>query len=415
MKPVKSMMRGAPALSLVAAMTALWHTAAEAAWDFVPQVGLLVDSNDNPRLEYNDENEAARTVVDARVTLSNFGERGSIYLEPRIRANSYADDDDKELENDDVFIRSYGQYGWRTVTSGFFAEFQNRSIQSSEFISATPEDPDLPPAPDLGTGELVFFNQEQDSTWLSPFVDYEISNRSNLRFELQSMDVSYSGPQTSRRGDFRDKRLYAGIVRHVDERTDVSARVYVGEFEGDVNRNQTDSAGVEGRFTRPISEIWSFSVGAGVQRSDFRFYDDDNRLVDNATSSVLASVDFRQRSELRTLNVGLGREIYPSGSGFLSEVTQLNMFVEQQFSPRLTGRFGVRYDDISELDEVRTIDKRDYTRVEVEFRWALTMRLWLIGGYQLTAQSFGEQPTVDAESNAIFFGINYRGLSRINR
>jgi hypothetical protein len=411
MKRFKKMMRIAPASSFAAAAAMLWLPPVHAAWDFVPQVGLLLDTNDNPRLDPQSANEASRSVVDARATLTNFGERGDIFVEPRVRVSSYGGDDE-ELDSDDVFVRSYGQYGWQTVRSGFYAEYRERSIQSSEFLSASPEDPDLPPPPDLGTGQLVFIDQHQESAWFAPFLDFEVSNRSTLRVELQNMDVSYSGPATRSRGDYREQRLYAGIVRHVDARTDVSARFFTGDFEGDINRNQTDTAGVEGRFTRPISEIWSFSFGAGVERSDFSYFDDNNRFVDNATNNVTADIEFRQRSELRTLNVRIGRDIYPSGNGFLSEVTQFNLFVEQQFSPRLTGRFGVRYDDISTLDEVRTLNERDYARIETEFRWAMTMRLSLLAGYQLTAQEFANQANTDADSNAVYFGINFRGLSR---
>jgi hypothetical protein len=229
---------------------------------------------------------------------------------------------------------------------------------------------------------------------------------------MQKMDVSYTGPQLPDRGDFRNNLFYAGIVRHVDERTDVSARAFVGYFEGDVNQNETETAGVEGLFTRPISEIWSFSFGAGVQRSDFRFIQFPRRVVDNATSNVTANVEFRQRSELRTLNVRFAREIYPSGSGFLSEVDQITAYVEQDFSPKWTGRFGVRYEDIATLDEVRTTDQRDYARIDVELRWALTRRMSLVTGYQFTAQDFPDQPLPEATSNAVYFGVNYRGLSR---
>lgn len=402
-----------PIRALVAVMSC-WLAPAQAAVDLVPQVSMLLDTNDNPRLRPDElpENESERTVADVRVTFTNVGERGNIFVEPRVRASAYADEDDEDLENDDWWVRSYGEYHWQTVTSGFHAEFRTRGIQSSEFISATPEDPDLPPPPDIGTGALVFFNQEQESTWFSPFVDYNLSNRSALRFEYQGTDVSYTGPQFRARGDYRDRRAYAGIVRNVDERTEVSARLMGGNFEGDVNQNETDTVGVEGRFTRPINEIWSFSFGAGVQRSDFSFYDDDDQFVDNATSNVIADIEFRQRSELRTLNVRLAQEIYPSGSGFLSEVRELSLYVDQRFTPRVTGRFGVLYDDISTLDEVRTVNDRDYGRVEIEFRWQMARRLSLIGGYQFTGQSFHESPEADADSNAIYFGLMYRGLER---
>lgn len=412
MRRANSVIRGSAAHWLAAGVALSWLAPIQAAWEFVPQIGLLADTNTNPRLQVIDENEASRAILDLRGTLTNYGERGNIFLEPRVRTSAYSDSDDEDLDNDDIFIRSYGQYAWSKVDSGFYAEFQRRSIQSSEFRSAAPEDPDLPAPPDVGTGELIFIHQDQDSVWFAPYLDYELSPRSSLRLEVQKMDIAYTGPQLPDRGDFRNNLFYAGIVRHVDERTDVSARAFVGYFEGDVNQNETDTVGVEGQFTRPISEIWSFSLGAGVQRSDFRFVQLNRRVVDNAASNVTANVEFRQRSDLRTLNVRFAREIYPSGSGFLSQVDQVTAYVEQEFSPKLTGRFGVRYEDIATLDEVRTTDPREYGRVDVEFRWALKMRMSLVAGYQFTAQDFPEQPLPEATSNAVYFGINFRGLER---
>lgn len=401
--------------ALAAGVALAWLAPLQAAWEFVPQVGLLVESNDNPRLQVINEDEASRGILDLRATISNYGERGNIFVEPRVRSSAYADSEDDDLDNDDILIRSYGQYGWTSVTAGYYSQFERRSIQSSEFVSSVPDDPDLPLPPDVGTGEFFFINQDQDTAWFAPFVEYDLSQRSGLRFEYQSMDVSYTGPQLPDRGDFRDKRFYAGIVRHVDSRTDVTARAFVGYFEGDVNQNETDTAGVEGRFTRPISEVWSFSFGAGVQRSDFRFIEFPRRLVDNATSNVVGDVEFRQRSELRTLNVRFAREIYPTGSGFLSEVDQVSLFVEQDFTPKLSGRFGIRYDDIAALDEVESRNQRDYARADVEFRWQMTQRISLLAGYQYTTQDFPEQPLPEAVSNAFYFGVNYRGLSRIQQ
>jgi hypothetical protein len=400
------------ARSLAASIALTWFAPLQAAWEFVPQVGLLVEGNSNPRLQVANEDDASRAILDVRATLSNYGERGNIFIEPRVRSSAYADEDDDDLDNDDVFVRSYGQYAWTSVTAGYYSSFERRSIQSSEFVSSVPEDPDLPLPPDVGTGELFFINQDQDTIWFAPFVEYDLSPRSALRFEYQSIDVSYTGPQLPDRGDFREKRFYTGLVRHVDSRTDVSARAFVSHFEGDVNQNETETAGVEGRFTRPMSEVWSFSFGAGVQRSDFRFIEFPRRLIDNATSNVVADIEFRQRSDLRTLDLRFAREIYPTGSGFLSEVDQVSVFVDQDFTPKLSGRFGFRYDDIGTIEAVETRDDRDYARIDVEFRWQMSQRISLLAGYQFTAQDFPEQPLPEATANAFYFGVNYRGLSR---
>jgi len=401
--------------SLAAGIALSWLAPLHAAWEFVPQVGLLVEGNDNPRLQVFNEDEASRAILDLRATISNYGERGSIFIEPRIRSSAYSDSEDDDLDNDDILIRSYGQYAWTSVTAGYYSQFERRSIQSSEFVSSVPDDPDLPLPPDVGTGEVLFFNQDQDTAWFAPFVEYDLSQRSALRFEYQTIDVSYTGPQLPDRGDFREKKFYTGIVRHVDSRTDVTARAFVSYFEGDVNQNETDTAGVEGRFTRPMSEVWTFSLGAGVQRSDFRFIEFPRKLVDNATSNVVADVEFRQRSDLRTMNLRFAREIYPTGSGFLSEVDQISVFVEQDFTPKLSGRFGIRYDDIAALDAVEARDDRDYARADVEFRWQMSQRISLLAGYQFTTQDFPDQPVPQATSNALYFGVNYRGLSRIQQ
>lgn len=403
------------ARSLAAGIAVAWLAPLQAAWEFVPQVGLLVEGNDNPRLQVFNEDEASRAILDLRATISNYGERGSIFIEPRIRSSAYSDPEDDDLDNDDILIRSYGQYGWTSVTAGYYSQFERRSIQSSEFVSSVPDDPDLPLPPDVGTGEVLFFNQDQDTAWFAPFVEYDLSQRSALRFEYQTIDVSYTGPQLPDRGDFREKKFYTGIVRHVDSRTDVTARAFVSHFEGDVNQNNTDTTGVEGRFTRPMSEVWTFSLGAGVQRSDFRFIQFPRRLIDNATSNVVADVEFQQRSDLRTMNLRFAREIYPTGSGFLSEVDQISVFVEQEFTPKLTGRFGIRYDDIAALDAVEARDDRDYARADVEFRWRMSQRIFLLAGYQYTTQDFPEQPLPQAVSNALYFGVNYRGLSKIQQ
>jgi hypothetical protein len=50
--------------------------------------------------------------------------------------------------------------------------------------------------------------------------------------------------------------------------------------------------------------------------------------------------------------------------------------------------------------------------VEIEFRWALARRMSLVGGYVFTGQSFHDTPEADADSNAIYFGLQYRGLER---
>ena len=390
------------------------HEATAQGWEFVPDVDVAASRLDNPRLQVDDtEGTSSRVVLDARVRAQNYGQRGFFYLEPRVRADIYRDDEDSDLDGDDLFLRSAAQYRWTSARAGVSFNANQVSILRSEIIDAIPDDPDEDDPIDVETGELQEFDQDRTRYTIRPFTEIDISERSSFRFMAGYTDVSYSGPPIPNRSDFQSTELSVGITRRVDERTQVQARVFTTAYEADINANSTDSVGVEGVFTRPLSETWTFTLSAGVQRNEFSFVD-GTEVVDNADTNPTYGLRFRKRSERTAWNIDLQRRINPNGNGFVVVRDELRLFVDRKLTPRLSGSLGLRFFDTGSVGDVRQGSDREDGRFESRLEWALTQRFLINGGVNFTSREFTNQGA-DADSNEIYIGFTYRGLARAGR
>ena len=396
------------AVATLAAAAPLPAQAAE--WELVPEVGLYAATIDNARLETDMEEDSSRSVVDARLFVNARGPRGEFRMEPRVRLDIYSDNSDDELDGEDVFLRSSGVYRWNSARAGFRSYITRESILRSEITDALLDDIDDPGPTDVETGRLDVFNETRTRAVLRPYVEFNLSPRSSLLLETAYIDVGYSGPPVLGRTEFDALQLSGGIVRRVDERNRVTARIYTSNYEADLTRNSTDTVGVEGEFVRSLNELWTMILNAGVQRNEFTFNDGSGN-IDNATTSDVLGVALRRRAELTSMNLSLTRRIQPNASGFVVERDEFRGFVERRFTPRLTGRVGLRLYETATLDDARDVDQREDARFELNLRWALTQRWFVDAGYNYVSREFVVENR-DADSNEFFLGINYRGLSR---
>jgi opacity protein-like surface antigen len=392
---------------------------ARAAWEAVPEVTLGVDADDNTRLDDEAGQErTSRTFLDAAIGLASFTERSSLTFAPRLVTDAYADSADKELEADDRYLYATGRRDWLSVGTGFRLDYAQESILSAELEEATPDDPDVDdPDDEVDTGRLVFFNDEREQLLLRGDLDFRLSERNAFNIQAQRRSVDYSGSgQTSiasRRSDFDDERVSLGVTRRVDDRNVVSARVFVSNYQATRNDNETDSVGVEGRFSRPVSRTWNFNLRAGVQRSDYDFLDLTTlQRVDNADTNYTLGAGLRRRAERSVANFDLLHTVNPSASGFLVVRDEVRGYLERELSPRFGMRLGGRLSRTNTVDDVDREDERDYARFELGFEWAIARTMFLEFGYDFTRQEFTIDNGDDSSSNALFVGVTYRGMSR---
>lgn len=402
--------RRAISIGAVAAAAAAAPAATEAAWELVPEFALTAESDDNVRFTPGEDDATSRAALDARLRLRNFGERGGAFIEPRIVAESYTGASLTGLENDDVHLITQADYAWEQVSIGWRSNFREQSILRSEFEAAIPDNVGIVDPIDTGVGTLGLLDQTRRRYDAVFDVDVSLSERTQLGIALEYIDVAYTSDADALFNPraFEDKTLSATLSRAVDSRTDVSATVFVSEFTAVQNSNVTDTFGVEGAFSRPLSETWSLSLAASVQRLDYRFITSEGVPIDNADASFTFRVGVEKTSPRTRWSFEAGRLITPNSSGFRSERDQVRAFVRHEITPRLTGSAGIRRSELT-ADEAGFAAGRDYSRVALEIAWALTPRWSLTGGYDRIAENLGP---ADAVSDSVLVGIRYRGVPR---
>jgi hypothetical protein len=400
-----------------------------AAWDTVSDITMGVEANDNPRLGQRSigptpelaaerDHTSVRALMDARFRLSNFGERGQIYLQPRLRADTYADSADSDLQRQDGYLYSRGAYKWQRGDVGFNANFSRESILSSEIIDTGLGDlagdlnGDGIIEPVEGTGQLVLLDERRNRASLAPFANFTLSSRSTIGIEASYLDVTYTGAQVQGRSDISEHLFGTHVSRTIDERTGASARIYISDFTGKATDNETRTVGVEGSFDRHLSEIWSFVFGIGLERNAFTFQTAESGVVDNADANFIMNLGFTKRTDISSLDFVLRRASDPSASGFLTERDEIQIVYRRQMSERLTLNFGVRALQERALNHSERASGRDVSRFSFDVDWAFTPSWHLAFGYDALSQRFVDQVRADGNSNVLSVGVIYRGRSR---
>ena len=403
------------ALALICASSSI-HYDAHAAWETVPELSLFAETDDNILMDSTAEQSGSRTALDALVRLSNFNERGNIYIEPRVVTDAYTADDTKQFESDDVFFEAGGEHRSQTIDVGFRSSYSERNILNSEFEDLDPGDPDAEPGDDFtdpDTGRLLFFSETRELFDMRGNIDFRFSERNRFRLEAARQDVAYSGTQSGVRSDYDNNTVSLAMIRRIDERNTVSARVFTSEFYADDRDNTTDSVGVEGTFSRPLAPTWTLNLSAGVQRSEYDYLGSTLVRVENATTNSTFSMGFTKRAERTRWDLRFGQRVQPNGNGFLAVRDEVRGTLTYEFSPRLTGQFGALFSQTETLDDARAQDNRDYSRIGMGVEWAIKETLFFVVGYERINQDFtNDLTTQEATSNMLSLGVTYRGRSR---
>lgn len=401
----------------------LTERAAHAAWDFVPALDLRAQGQDNPRylpnnappaLQQQSQN-ASSAIFDVGAEMATYTDRGSLVFAPDVIAYQYADKAYNDLESTDYYFSGSGQYKWAKAAAGFVAKFTHEHLAAAEFGSV---DFNLDqPNPDTGdTGRVALIDQYRNFYYLSPYVVFDLSPRNALRFDFTNYDSSYSGGDLSFRTGYSDRLLTTTLQRNVDERTQVAAVMTIDEYHAGVNTNDFRTVTLMGTFVRPVNQLWTFNMGAGVLRSDYTVVDILNRATSSATTDYVINVGFRKRSERSNLNLDLSRDVFPSSNGYAVLRREIALAMNREFTQRLTMNVGFRLQETKTLGNLSSANDRNYGTVSMEWEWAIKPVLFLVAGLEWLSQEYPNDLVNRGQTDAtsVTFGIRYRGLSKRN-
>jgi len=394
---------------------------AHAAWDFVPGLDIRARGEDNPRYIPDNAPPALKkestssAILDASVEMATYTDRGSLIFDPEVINYQYSDKSYNDLESTDYYFTGSGRYTWEKAVAGFVARFTREHLAAAEFSSI---DFNLDQQnPDTGdTGRTAFIDQYRNFYWVSPYVIFNISPRNALRFDFANYDTSYSGGDLAFRTGYKDRVLTTSLQRNVDERTQVAAVMTVEQFKADVNTNDFRTVTLKGTFTRPVNQLWTFNMGAGVLRSDYTVVDLLNRATTSATTDYVINLGFRKRSERSSMNLDLIRDVFPSSNGFAVVRREIDWAMNVQFTQRVTMDLGVRLQETKTLGNLNATSDRNYGVVTAEWDWAIKPVLFLVGGVEWLSQKYPNDILLPGQTYAtsVTLGIRYRGLSKRN-
>ena len=402
---------------LVLGCACILHAArGEADWESVPDITLEAEANDNPTLnsglgglpgELPEIDSTSRLLADVVLRLRNAGPRAELTFEPRVRRDMYAEDEAQALESTDVFLRSSGVHRGQTVRVGYLADIARERIVGVEFFETLPTEPVIDDPTAIATNQLGA-NERRTRLGISPYVEIAFNSRSSLRLDGRIVDVDYAQGASAGRTDFLERAIGGEFRRSLDERGSLGVRVFATGYEASVNNNVTDTRGIELVYARELSELWSWSISAGTQRSDFALSSGGRRIRGTDDTGVFG-LNFSKRGERSGMRAELQRRMSPDALGFVAPRDELRVSWERTITPRVMGRVGVRAIDAAGLPTVADSGRR-FGRAELDVEWQFRQQWWLVAGYaHATARSEGSSNS--AGSNSLTLGVRYRGRS----
>ncbi len=376
-------------------------------WDVVPDIALEAETNDNPTLDAGigaapPIDAASRMLADVAVRLRGAQPRSELTFEPRVRRDLYLDDEASALESTDVFLRSGGVYRGQTVRVGYSSDIARERIIGVEFLETA--DPVGDDPSDVATSQIGA-NELRTRIGISPYIDIELNSRTTLRLDGRLVDVDYRSGATAGRTDFLDRVLGGEYRRELDQRGTLGVRVFATGYEAALNNNTTDTRGIELSYSRAVTEIWSWNIGGGTQRSDFALTS-GGRRIRGTDSTGTFGVGVRRQGEVSTMRAELRRQLSPDALGFVAPRDEVRLTWQRSFSPRVNGRMVLRAIDAEGVPTVVDSD-RQYGRADLDVEWRFSQQWWFTAGYgYANSRSTG---SADADSNSLTVGVRFRG------
>jgi hypothetical protein len=389
---------------------------AHADWEAIPDVRLEAEMNDNPALNTVGSTDtqfidsATRFLADAALRIRNAQPRGELVFEPRVRGDVYAEEEAEALESTDVFLRSSGVSRGQTVRLGYTADIAQERILGVEFLETLPEDPVVDDPTAIATTQIGI-NEKRTRFGVAPYVDIAMNSRSTVILDGHIVDVDYESGVLVGRTDFLERGI-GGEYRHAlgSQRATFGVRVFATGYEATSNANTTDTRGIQLIYSREVSELWSWNVSGGTQRSDYALTT-GGRRVRGTDDSPIFGLGLEKRGERSNMRTELQRQMAPDALGFVAPRDELRVSWTRAMTPRVSGRMALRAIDAEGVPSVIGSD-RQYGRLELALDWQLRPTWSFVASYAyasaISELTVGED---SAESNALTLGIRYHGRS----
>lgn len=375
-------------------------------WLVTPEVEIAVENIDNPRLFEGDvdTNNVTGGLLGLAAELRRNTEISSLLLRPAARINRYSGDDNLDSE---AFYMTLGANTERQRSEWrFTGNFSREQVFTGETTPSEIDETDVDDSVQTGTGRTSE-RRERDLWRLRPGFSFDLTQRTELKFDVNFIDVRYDTQAFGEAIDYRDSQINAGIVRALSPDSNLEFGVFASQYEPDDVDRETDSTGARVRYNKEVSDLSTFYVDVGASESNV-----PSRVTPGAEvteSAFLWNVGYSRQLERTRWRFSVGQNVTPSGSGFLVERDMYRVGMTHQLRPRWSMSLsGVVLNSDSLADEgIVTSNDRDYMRGRASLAYDLTQKWSMEGSYTFTHQDFADEPG-DAQEHAFRLSLIYR-------
>lgn len=375
------------------------HSYAEL-WRFTPSIALEGRYDDNIRLVTVPHDDVTGVVLRGNLGFSRLTERSGVTGRLHLDLSDYSGDEQVTNNNENIHLGLTSYVNTERTKLGFNGLYRRDTTLKRIGILEEPIDDGLIDD-DIDEG-LVNVDIRRNRLRLAPYWRYNLTERTDLGLSYSYTDVWYDKNSVgSGLFDYDQHVVNVGVFRRLTERDTINAKVGVGRFESpDNSGNEVDSYSLTVGFKRQLSETTSGSINVGVNHSE-----QNSNVSSSETDGFVFRMNLNHKTELTRYKLSLMHDLHPSGSGNISEASQLRLRVTHNFSSRLSGLLGMRYIE-EEIIGVSQPDTRNYYAIEPGLSWKVTRWWTLAGGYNY--RNSKRDSSVDAaESNAVYISLGY--------
>jgi len=387
------------------ALLLLAPTMANAQWTFEPIAKIGVERDDNATLSVrtDDVQDVSGILADLIARISYQSPLTSFNIEPRVISRRY--EDAEELDSDDIFLRSIYSHRGISNTLGFRFNYDRQTARTAERSDADLDVDDPEDIPDDETG-FVGFQDNRHRLRFAPSWRHDFSTATSMTLGASYLKTTYDGALQLFLNDVNDTRLALSFDRAFSDRTTGIVMGTARKYKLENGSGESDGVSLSAGFQHSLSETTNAQILIGIE--------DTESDISKPDPVMIADMYIRKRLETINMLAQYRRSVAASGIGRLSVRDSININLSRLLSEKITVGLGVRMYQTNSLDDVVTIDERNYVQLRSQLIWHMSQNFSTEFDYRYTFQKRAALEE-SANSNQINVWFVYRPNSSDRR
>jgi hypothetical protein len=400
------MPRRAQAL-LVVTLSATAASAADVRFDPSIEVGGVYSDNYTLERPSGPVLDVTGAFAEASLLLQGETPRATWRLDPRVRHFNFPDAE--QIETTDFLLFGNGEIRNERSVFGVVAEYFDQDIAQSQLPGSNFGNADLGEGSGPNSG-LILGDNRQRLARATPFADFQLTERTDLRVELNAADLSFDREIQDVQESFQSVGVVALLSREFTPTSRFGIRL---DYQSvDLDSPLSSDATLAGAHVQ-----WDYRVGerltaygrAGIRRSEF----DPPSAVPAALGSSadettpLYAVGARWRFRKSELFVDLQRLVDANATGFVVRRDDLRVYYTHRFSAKFAAYLSAYAISDESVTETGAYAPREYYTGSAGIEYRIWRSFSIRGEITRSNQEFEGEPET-ANSNSARVSVTYR-------